>query len=143
MVNKFVQYPIQRLKMPFPGHNIVPGVVPIGTLLYHGTYKNQIPEVPDWTATDPEHAYLFCRAEGSHTSPNGLGCWQLTLVATRPLKVLYFDGSSAAKMVGGPMDSQDLVIWGRVRPECVWNEREKADKLCKWGKRYGLDGFVR
>jgi hypothetical protein len=141
MVNKFVEYPIQRLKRLFRGHNIVPGVVPIGTLLYHGTYKNQVPEMPDWTATDPEHAYLFCRAEGRQNSANG--CWQLTLVATRPLKVLYFDGSSAAKMVGGPMDSQDLVIWGRVRPEYVWKEREKADNLCKWGKRYGLDGFVR
>lgn len=110
----------------------------MGTLLYHGTYRNQIPEVPEWTATDPEHAYLFCRAQNS-----GNGCWQLTVVATRPLKVLYFDGSSAAKMVGGPMESQDLVIWGRVRPEYFRKERERADKLCKWGKQYGLDGFVR
>ena len=129
--------------MHFRGHNIVPGVVPIGTLLYHGTDKNQIPEVPDWTATDPEHAYLFCHTEGLQNSTNG--CWQLTLVATRPLKVLYFDGSSAVKMVGGPMHIQDLIIWGRVRPEYdkVWKERERADKLCDWGRRYGLDGFVR
>ena len=127
--------------MLFRGHNIVPGVVPIGTLLYHGTDKHQIPEVPDWTATDPEHAYLFCCPEDPQNSTNG--CWQLTLVATRPLKVLYFDGSSGAKMVGGPMDSQDLVIWGRVHPEFVLKDRERADKLCKWGKRYGLDGFVR
>ena len=41
------------------------------------------------------------------------------------------------------MDSQDLVIWGRVRPDYVWHERKKADKLCKWGERYDLDGFVR
>ena len=41
------------------------------------------------------------------------------------------------------MDSQDLVIWGRVHPEFVLKDRERADKLCKWGKRYGLDGFVR
>lgn len=119
--------------------------MPIGTLLYHGTYKNQIPEGPEWIATDPEHAYLFCRTEGPSKGPtdSANGCWQLTLVATRPLKVLYFDGSSAAKMVGGPMDSQDLVIWGRVRPEYVRKERERANKLCKWGKQYGLDGFVR
>ncbi|KIM39318.1 hypothetical protein M413DRAFT_447257 [Hebeloma cylindrosporum] len=125
------------------GHNIVPGVVPIGTLLYHGTYRDQIPEEPEWTATDPEHAYLFCRSDSGRPGNSANGCWQLTLVTTRPLKVIYFDGSSAAKMRGGPMDSQDLVIWGRVRPEYVMKERERADKLCEWGKRYDLDGFVR
>jgi len=41
------------------------------------------------------------------------------------------------------MESQDLVIWGRVRPDYAWKERERADELCKWGKRYDLDGFVR
>ena len=95
--------------------------------------------MPEWTATDPEHSYLFCHS----TDPQDSGCWQLTLVATRPLKVLYFDGSSAAKMMGGPMESQDLVIWGRVRPEYTTEERKRIDDLCEWGKRYGLDGFLR
>ncbi|CAA7267481.1 unnamed protein product [Cyclocybe aegerita] len=119
------------------GHNLVPGVVPVGTLLYHGTYKHELPKVPEWLATDPEHSYLFCREH------DGTGCWHLTLVATRPLKVLYFDGSSAAKMLGGPMDTQDLVGWGEIRPEWVFQERKRVDDLCEWGKRYGLGGFVR
>ncbi|KAG8213372.1 hypothetical protein J3R82DRAFT_11863 [Butyriboletus roseoflavus] len=44
-----------------PGHNIVPGIIPKGTLLYHGTERKELPRGPDWVATDPEHSYLFCR----------------------------------------------------------------------------------
>ncbi|KAF8969963.1 hypothetical protein BDZ97DRAFT_1653070 [Flammula alnicola] len=120
------------------GHTIVPGTIPVGTLLYHGTSKAEIPKVPEWTATDPEHSYLFCRSVAQDS-----GCWHLTLVATRPLKVLYFDGSSAAKMLGGPMDTQDLVVWGKVVPENTFDERRRIAELCRWGKQYGVDGFLR
>ncbi|KDR78701.1 hypothetical protein GALMADRAFT_223955 [Galerina marginata CBS 339.88] len=119
------------------GHNVVPATIPVGTLLYHGTYRNEIPKVPEWTATDPEHSYLFCR----NIEP-GLGCWHLTLVATRPLKVLYFDGSSAAKMLGGPMDTQDLVAWGEIKPDRTFSERQRIADLCDWGKKYGVDGYL-
>lgn len=116
----------------------MPGTVPVGTLLYHGTYHNALPTEPEWVATDPEHSHLFC----SSLVPDS-GCWHATIVAARPLKVLYFDGSSAAKMVGGPMDSQDLVIWDAVRPEKTFAEKERITELCRWGKEVGLDGFVR
>ncbi|KAG6915814.1 hypothetical protein DXG01_009688 [Tephrocybe rancida] len=59
------------------------------------------------------------------------------------MKVLYFDGSSAAKMQGGPMDSQDIVLWGKVRRDSTGHERERIDELCAWGKQFGVDGFVR
>ncbi|KDR78591.1 hypothetical protein GALMADRAFT_244036 [Galerina marginata CBS 339.88] len=120
------------------GHSIVPGMIPIGTLLYHGTDKNETPMVPEWTATDPEHSYIFC--DGLE---NGRDCWHLTLVVTRPLKVLYFDGSSAAKLVGGPMDSQDLVAWGEVKPNWTFNEKQRITDLCDWGKKFGIDGYLR
>ncbi|KDR78702.1 hypothetical protein GALMADRAFT_1263513 [Galerina marginata CBS 339.88] len=120
------------------GHNIVPATMPVGTLLYHGAYRNEIPKVPDWTATDPELSYLFC---GSLAID--LGCWHLTLVATRPLKFLYFDGSSAAKMLGGSMDTQDLVAWGEIKPERTFNEKQRITDLCDWGKKYGVDGYIR
>ncbi|KAH7916573.1 hypothetical protein BJ138DRAFT_1139364 [Hygrophoropsis aurantiaca] len=122
------------------GHTIVPGIIRPGTLLYHGTFNSEIPDTPDWTATDPEHSLVFCR--GSIEA----GCWHLTLAATRPLRVLYFDGNSGAKIegeAGGTMDSQDIIIWGEPRPDKAWNERERLDKLCAWGKQYELDGFVR
>lgn len=124
------------------GHNIVPGTVPVGTLLYHGTDKHEVPAGPEWTATDPEHSYLFCRSAPTSDGSSS-GCWHLTLVVTRPLKVLYFDGSSAAKMYGGSMDTQDIVIWGEVKPDWTFSERTRINELCEWGREFGLDGFVR
>ncbi|KAG2353611.1 hypothetical protein BDR07DRAFT_1308913 [Suillus spraguei] len=118
------------------GHNIVPGVIPNSTLLYHGTGRHTIPSEPDWTATDPEHSIHFARGG------DGTG-WLLTLAATRPLKVLYFDGNSAAKMSEGPMDTQDIIAWGEVQPERYLNERQRIKNLCRWGKEFGIDGFVR
>jgi len=65
-------------------------------------------------------------------------------VTTRSLRLAYFDGSSAAKIEdSGVMDSQDIVIWGKVRPDMIWNERVRIEELCKWGKQFELDGFVR
>jgi hypothetical protein len=56
---------------------------------------------------------------------------------------LYFDGSSAAKMKDGPMDSQDIIAWEKVQPDKYFSERERIRALCDWGRPYGLDGFVR
>ena len=116
----------------------MPGTIPIGTLLYHGTTKEEIPGSPEWTATDPEHSYSFCFWGDDFTE-----CWHLTLITIRPLKVLYFDGSSAAKVLGGSMDSQDILLWGEVKPEWMYEDRKRIDSLCEWGNRYGIDGFVR
>ncbi|KAJ7452645.1 hypothetical protein FB451DRAFT_1145257 [Mycena latifolia] len=122
------------------GHNIIPGTVPVGTLLYHGRQNSSIPTVPEWTATDPEHSYPFC---GAPAGTESTGCWHLTFVATRPLKVLYFDGSSAANMKDGTLDSQDLVVWGKVDPTRWLDEPGRIRDLCAWGKEFGIDGYVR
>ncbi|KAG2150650.1 uncharacterized protein EDB93DRAFT_1084026 [Suillus bovinus] len=119
------------------GHTIVPGVIPKGTLLYHGAVNNTIPTVPEWTATDPEHSILFCKG-----SPD-TGCWHLTLAATRPLKVLYFDGTSAANTLNGTLDTQDIIAWGELRPDWRFMEDQRIVDLCKWGAPYAVDGFVR
>ena len=88
----------------------------------------------DWVATDPEHSFVFCWGK----------CYLYTYVTTRPLRLAYFDGSSAAKvMSSGVMDTQDIVIWGRVRPDMARNERVRIQELCKWGEQFKLDGFVR
>ncbi|KAH9028925.1 hypothetical protein EDB84DRAFT_1669837 [Lactarius hengduanensis] len=94
------------------GHSIIPTTIPKGTILYHGRTDGQIPNTPDWLAFDFEHAYLFC--------------------PKRDLRLVYFDGSSAAKMNDGPMDSQDY-----------FSEIERIEALCGWGRPFGLDGFVR
>ena len=91
---------------------------------------------PEWLATDPEHSYVFCRS----------ACQLLSFVSTRKLRLAYFDGSSASKLGSesfGNFDSQDILIWGKVRPSKMWSERERIADACKWGKEYGLDGFVR
>jgi hypothetical protein len=112
---------------------MVPAKIPMGTILYHGRTDNRVPDVPEWLAFDFEHAYLFC------VGP----CYVISLQAKRDLRLLYFDGSSAAKMKDGPMDSQDLIAWGKPEPEKLMSDRERLKALCDWGKPLGLDGFVR
>ncbi|KAJ7451347.1 hypothetical protein FB451DRAFT_1342758 [Mycena latifolia] len=125
------------------GHNIIPGTVPVGTLLYHGRHNSSIPTVPEWVATDPEHSSPFCGAATGNEFTGFTGCWHLTFVATRPLKVLYFDGSSGANMKEGTLDSQDLVVWGKVDPARWRDEPGRIRDLCAWGKEFGVDGYVR
>ncbi|KAJ7928343.1 hypothetical protein B0H13DRAFT_1968379 [Mycena leptocephala] len=129
------------------GHNIIPGTVPVGTLLYHGREDGNLPTIPEWTATDPEHSFPFCGAPPLSMAPGNdsfSGCWQLTLVATRPLKVLYFDGSSAANIKDeGTMDAQDLLIWGHIDPARWVEDRARINDLCTWGREFGLDGYMR
>lgn len=69
--------------MQILGHTIVPGTIAPGTLLYHGrTRAASAPSGPEWVSFDPEHSYMFGRV--MHTY----------VVGDKPLKVLYFDGSS-------------------------------------------------
>ncbi|KAG2105877.1 uncharacterized protein F5147DRAFT_838049 [Suillus discolor] len=119
------------------GHTIVPGTVPVGTLLYHGAAGPRMPTALDWVAIEPDLSLMFSKG------PIETGCWHLTLAVTRPMKVLYFDGSSAANLLEGTMDTQDLVAWSKMKPEWVWNEKQRIKDLCKWGQKYGLNGFVR
>ncbi|KAF7361293.1 J domain-containing protein [Mycena sanguinolenta] len=116
------------------GHAIVPGTIPTGTLLYHGRGDPDIPRAREWASFDSEFARLFCLEP--------VNCWVLTLVATRPLRVLYFDGHSATKIPDGPMDTQDLLAWGAVRPERATLEWEykRLNRLCD---TLGFDAFVR
>lgn len=128
------------VQSPCTGHNIVPGNILAGMLLYHGRADSDLPKVPEWTSIDPEHSHPFCSRPGDKSFTE---CWHLTIVVTRPLKVLYFDGSSAAKMEDGPLDAQDLLVWGEVNPSRRRDERARINDLCAWGKEFGIDGYVR
>jgi hypothetical protein len=46
-------------------------------------------------------------------------------------------------MPSGPMDSQDILIWGEVKPDKWFDDMDRIADACEWGKKYGLDGFVR
>ncbi|KAF5342668.1 hypothetical protein D9611_001288 [Ephemerocybe angulata] len=133
------------------GHTIVPGTIPAGTFLYHGTSTHAVPSTPEWTALDAEFSYIFCHAQRPGPPSDNGGCWHLTLLAVRELKVLYFDGASADKVFGA-LDAQDLIVYGeeygwdgsdRDTVERVWDEPERLRRLCEWGEKYSLDGFVR
>ncbi|KAF9244467.1 hypothetical protein BU15DRAFT_31210, partial [Melanogaster broomeanus] len=102
-VNSLLQeWPNTRLRN---GHTIVPGTIPEGTLLYHATIRNELPPGPEWTGFDPDYSFFFCIY--LPTTQKGES-WHLTLATTRPLKVVYFDGGSAAKTKWGSMDTQIL-----------------------------------
>lgn len=115
----------------------MPGTVPIGTYLYHARNRRRVPTIPDWVAMNPEESTFFCMGPAEN------GCWHLTLVMTRPLKVLYFDGSSAAKLDSGTMDTQDVLTWGKGLLDKTWMEQERIAALCEWGNQYRVDGFIR
>jgi hypothetical protein len=119
--------------LPLLGHSIVPATIPAGTILYHGRTGDHVPDEREWFAFDFEHAYLFSSGP----------CYMVTLQAKRDLRLLYFDGSSAAKMEDGTLDSQDVVAWGKPRPDKYISDRERLKVLCDWGMPLGLDGFVR
>ncbi|KAG8698077.1 hypothetical protein FRC08_006147 [Ceratobasidium sp. 394] len=116
------------------GHSVAPGTIPIGTTLYHGRNDANVPTRPEWLAFDPEHSIIFARGANSRL---------FTFVTTRSLHVLYFDGSSAAGMSSGVMDTQDLLIWGRVPNNTMLAEEQRILDLCEWGKEFGIDGYVR
>ena len=108
--------------------------MPAGTTLYHGRSTDDRPITLDWLATDPEHSLLFCRRK----------CYLYTYVTTRPLRLAYFDGSSAVQSpYYGALDAQDIIIWGKVRPDMIRYEFIRLQELCQWGRQYNLDGFVR
>ncbi|KAF7290560.1 J domain-containing protein [Mycena indigotica] len=125
------------------GHTITPGVIPPGTLLYHGRNDPNIPTKAEWVAMDPEFARIFCSPEPPRPEP--VDCWFLTIVTSQPLRILYFDGSSATKQPDGPMDTQDIIAWGVVLPERQnWeSEYVRLDRMCEWAREAGFDAFVR
>ncbi|KAG9315251.1 hypothetical protein JVU11DRAFT_4385 [Chiua virens] len=126
------------------GHNIVPGVIPTGTIFYHGTSLSELPQGLEWVATSPEHSYTFCQDElfeGPHE------CRLFTLATTRAIKVVYFDGNGAALIPFGTLDAQDLIVQGQPPPplgqDVIRDEWKRAHGLCDWGKDFDVDGFVR
>lgn len=56
---------------------------------------------------------------------------------------MYFDGSAAAKVNSGTMDTQDLLVYGKFDPGKRRREKDRILDLCAWGKPFGIDGFVR
>ncbi|PVF97657.1 hypothetical protein CPB86DRAFT_785604 [Serendipita vermifera] len=116
------------------GHAIVRGTIPVGTILYHARPDKNIPLIPEWLAFNIEHSYLVCYPPE---------CWMHTFEVEEELKVVYFDGSSGANSIWGHQDTQDVVLWGKPRPDKNRAERERIVKLCQWAQPFGLDAIIR
>lgn len=116
------------------GQSVVPGTIPIGTTLYHGGLTEQPPPKGEWLAFDAEHAADFARGPTRRL---------FTFVTTRPLRILYFDGSSAAKLSTGALDTQDLLAKGMIGNNTMREEWGRLDELCGWGRETKIDGCVR
>ncbi|KAI0056856.1 hypothetical protein BV25DRAFT_1779850, partial [Artomyces pyxidatus] len=100
---------MQRLPntMYLNGHSIVAATIPTGTILYHGRTNDTAPTGHEWLAFDFEHSYMFCWGP----------CYVISYMATRDLRLAYLDGVSAANLRSGTYDTQDILIWGKPRPD--------------------------
>src|ERR1700709_2395771 len=67
---------------------------------------------------------------------------QYTFAATRNLRLLMFDGFSAAKQPDGKLDLQDILAYGAVKNSPMM-DYERVRPLCEWAKKFDIDGFVR
>ncbi|KAF8201255.1 hypothetical protein K438DRAFT_1716994 [Mycena galopus ATCC 62051] len=111
------------------GHSFAPCTIPIGTVFYHGRSDENVPTVPEWLAFDFEHSYFFAWGADPHV---------LTLVTKRALRVLNFDGLSAHLST----ETQSIIMYGEVRSGSI-PTLELGVRLCAWGAKNGIDGFIR
>ena len=149
------------------GVAVLPVVVPAGSIFYHGCQLSERRTSGlEWLAFEPEHAAGFGRSrEGDSRwpAPNppedaNISTQQVfvppesfvrgyfhTYRATRSLKLVYFDGMSAANMDVGTMDTQDRVVLDGWSGDDDYDDWIRADKICSLGKQSwgGLDGIVR
>lgn len=70
-----------------------------------------------------------------------------TLVTTRSLKILYFDGQSATSTETGALDSQIALLQGEIPSvptyNLIYDEEQRALDLCDLVRELGIDGVVR
>ncbi|CEL02832.1 hypothetical protein ASPCAL03995 [Aspergillus calidoustus] len=144
--------------------------VPEGTELYHGDWRSDPIQGPEWLAFEPEHALVFTHPfphnppprDGPPQPPPPLQLQQVmekpnqaedgflhTFAAAKDLRLLYVDGMSAGKTQNGTMDSQDHVLFLHGLGDGgggMFDEMARAKLFCqmvqeKWDGR--LDGMVR
>ncbi|GAW07585.1 protein [Lentinula edodes] len=126
------------------GHTIIPGVIEPYTLLYHARKDAQIPPPsPEWLAFDPEMSYAVMATKIPGPT------YMYTYRTTKLVKVLYFNGMSAAWGEGW-LDTQYSVLTGKGKTNgsrnnevSLWDDYGRAKGLCQWGKQRDIEGIVR
>lgn len=100
----------------------------------------------------PEHPRLRVQVDASLdlTRPRSEEGYIHTFRTTRELRLLYFNGMSAAVSGNGTQDLQDIMIDRPIYQNASFDRRGRspsstARKLCQWQAeaRYNLDGFLR
>ena len=148
------------------GVSVFPVTVPEGTLLYHGNAYAEVPKVPEWLAFEIEHSENFARKmifssrsssgvqavnEPDALFPESRGPYKFdpgylhVYQANRPLRLLYFDGMSAATASHlGTSDMQEYMFLDRTWNHDYGDIMLYAAALCKKGAEWGgVEGFVR
>lgn len=146
------------------GVSFIPAYIPPNTRFYHSTGSPNIPSLFEWIAMDYEFSYAFAtdrikkklnKRSNEHSKQSPLSApihhsqlpfletaYLFTFRTTKPLtKLIFLDGASAAK--SSPKMDQQMILSRQQNTTERVNEREAADKICKWGKKYGLDGIIR
>ncbi|KAL6939436.1 hypothetical protein ACO0RG_003273 [Hanseniaspora osmophila] len=120
----------------------------------------RMPGKSDETVNTDMEPIDYCKPNSSPSfggpgrSRNGIPMTLMSFQAKKNLdKLIYFDGASAAKTVEtGEMDTQVLLsdeITKRMHINTTDDAKEHmaeriyADRICRWGKQFGLQGFVR
>ncbi|KAI1338250.1 hypothetical protein F5Y15DRAFT_136527 [Xylariaceae sp. FL0016] len=62
--------------------------------------------------------------------------------STRPLRVLYIDGTAAGKTNMGTLDTQDYLLTGKP-DRTGFGDWERAQDLCELAETWDIDGFIR
>ncbi|KAJ8125066.1 hypothetical protein O1611_g8575 [Lasiodiplodia mahajangana] len=121
------------------GHSAVAGTIAPYTQLFHGRHGPGLPDKLQFFAFDAEMSLGIFGAAGSSVLH--------TLTTTRPLRVVYFDGQSAALTEAGTLDSQMAILNGEVPPiptyNHVYDENQRALDLCALVGDLRIDGVVR
>ncbi|KAI2612451.1 uncharacterized protein GGS25DRAFT_475424 [Hypoxylon fragiforme] len=149
------------------GMSLFPGTISEGVLLYHGSPTTEVPETFEWLAFEIDHAETFARGpfglpkttrlehyteppppKGGRPpkpppferrpGPGYLHVYQ----ATRPLNILYIDGTAAGKTDMGTLDTQDILLAGN-RSTVPFAEWDRARDLCSLAAEWNIDGLVR
>ncbi|PWY88613.1 hypothetical protein BO94DRAFT_465033 [Aspergillus sclerotioniger CBS 115572] len=159
------------------GMSIFIATVPEGTEFYHGTSSPYRINGTEWLAFEPEHAMAFAHprrvrrsksaadqphdekphaeshSHGKHNKRVDTGEEEQTgyfhtYRTKHPLRLVYFDGQSAAKSLKGTLDMQDILLRNASHFDGSPAEGDnlRADDLCalardRWDNR--VDGFLR
>lgn len=132
------------------GVSFIPAYIPANTRLYHSREDGEIPDLFEWIAFDYEFSYSFARFSRSFKQPSNIldnlpfaeRNHLLTFRTLRPLdKIIFLDGASAAKLT--PEMDQQMILSRQHNISAPVHEAVAAEEICKWGKSFGLQGFIR